>query len=230
MCRSFVDGDRTRDQMPGRLFRDHVPMDGGTTRQLPDVGETSRTWATVQRPAGTILIVAMSVGGTDRAPGWRRRSLRPRQSSRVDAGRSPTRFRIASRDQGHRRPPGSGSPSGWTSPPSSRSGRPPALLNAPTRSATSATWPTCWGYPAPRTGDRAHDTCRFEADAVVPHEGGPVTIGKIDSYKSGCLSLEATQGSDAEERRGLIRWLRREYQRSRAKPSSMPPSCPEWPW
>ena len=67
-------------------------------------------------------------------------------------------------------------------------------------------------HPAPRTGDRARDTYVFEADAVVPHEGGTVTIGKIDLYKAGCFILEAKQGSDAgattlgTARRGTPTW------------------------
>ena len=49
-------------------------------------------------------------------------------------------------------------------------------------------------HPDPRVADRARDTYVFEADAVVPHEGGTVTIGKIDLYKAGCFVLEAKQG------------------------------------
>jgi hypothetical protein len=67
-------------------------------------------------------------------------------------------------------------------------------------------------HPAPRTGDRARDAYVFEADAVVPHEGGAVSIGKIDLYKAGCFVLEAKQGSDAgaaslgTARRGTPAW------------------------
>jgi hypothetical protein len=56
------------------------------------------------------------------------------------------------------------------------------------------------------------DAYVFEADAVVPHEGGTVTIGKIDLYKAGCFVLEAKQGSDAgaaslgTARRGTPTW------------------------
>lgn len=52
-------------------------------------------------------------------------------------------------------------------------------------------------HPAPCTGDRARDTYVFEADAVVPHEGGAVSIGKMDLYKADCFVLEAKQGSHA---------------------------------
>lgn len=67
-------------------------------------------------------------------------------------------------------------------------------------------------HPEPRVGDRARDRYVFEADAVVPHEGGSVTIGKIDLYKAGCFVLEAKQGSDAgagslgTARRGTPAW------------------------
>lgn len=67
-------------------------------------------------------------------------------------------------------------------------------------------------HPAPCTGDRARDTYVFEADAVLPHEGGTVSIGKIDLYKAGCFVLEAKQGSDAganklgTARRGTPGW------------------------
>ena len=52
-------------------------------------------------------------------------------------------------------------------------------------------------HPAPCTGDRARDTYVFEADALVPHEGGAVSIGKMDLYKAECFVLEAKQGSHA---------------------------------
>jgi hypothetical protein len=52
-------------------------------------------------------------------------------------------------------------------------------------------------HPAPCTGDRARDTYVFEADALVLHEGGAVSIGKMDLYKAGCFVLEAKQGSHA---------------------------------
>ena len=37
----------------------------------------------------------------------------------------------------------------------------------------------------------------FEADAIIPHEGGAVSIGKMDLYKADCFVLEAKQGSHA---------------------------------
>ncbi len=52
-------------------------------------------------------------------------------------------------------------------------------------------------HPAPRTGDRERDTYVFEADAVLAHEGGAVSIGKMDLYKAECFVLEAKQGSHA---------------------------------
>jgi hypothetical protein len=51
--------------------------------------------------------------------------------------------------------------------------------------------------PAPTTGDTEKDTYVFERDAKLAHEGGAVTIGKIDLYKSGAFILEAKQGSEA---------------------------------
>ncbi len=66
--------------------------------------------------------------------------------------------------------------------------------------------------PRPRTGDRDRDRYCFEADAVVPHEGGTISIGKMDLYKAGCFVLEAKQGSHAPgtsvgtARRGTPAW------------------------
>jgi hypothetical protein len=51
--------------------------------------------------------------------------------------------------------------------------------------------------PAPTTGDTEKDLYVFERDAKLSHEGGAVTIGKIDLYKSGAFILEAKQGSEA---------------------------------
>jgi hypothetical protein len=55
--------------------------------------------------------------------------------------------------------------------------------------------------PAPTTGDPARDTYVFEKDAILPHEGGTTTIGKIDLYKEGAFILEAKQGSDATSKK-----------------------------
>ncbi|MDP2314346.1 MAG: class I SAM-dependent DNA methyltransferase [Pseudomonadota bacterium] len=52
-------------------------------------------------------------------------------------------------------------------------------------------------HPAPCTGHRERDLYVFEADSVVSHEGGAVSIGKMDLYKAGCFVLEAKQGSNA---------------------------------
>lgn len=52
-------------------------------------------------------------------------------------------------------------------------------------------------HPSPRTGDRERDKYVFEADAVMAHEGGTVSIGKMDLYKADCFVLEAKQGSNA---------------------------------
>ena len=59
------------------------------------------------------------------------------------------------------------------------------------------------GVPRPdaATGDRDRDHYVFERDAVVSHEGGKLTVGKIDLYKEGCFLLEAKQGSEAGDRR-----------------------------
>lgn len=60
--------------------------------------------------------------------------------------------------------------------------------------------------PEPTTGDPAHDRYVFEHDAQILHEGGRVTIGKIDLYKEGALLLEAKQGSDEKsKKRGTAR-------------------------
>ncbi len=50
--------------------------------------------------------------------------------------------------------------------------------------------------PAPSTGDNARDLYVFEKDAVMPHSGGAVTLGKMDLFKAGCFVLEAKQGSE----------------------------------
>lgn len=52
-------------------------------------------------------------------------------------------------------------------------------------------------HPAPCTGVRELDTYVFEADSIVHHEGGTVSIGKMDLYKADCFVLEAKQGSHA---------------------------------
>ncbi len=59
------------------------------------------------------------------------------------------------------------------------------------------------GVPRPdaATGDRERDLYVFERDAVMAHEGGKLTVGKIDLYKEGCFLLEAKQGSEAGDRR-----------------------------
>ena len=60
--------------------------------------------------------------------------------------------------------------------------------------------------PEPTTGDPAHDRYVFEHDAQILHEGGRVTIGKIDLYKEGALIIEAKQGSDEKsKKRGTAR-------------------------
>lgn len=43
--------------------------------------------------------------------------------------------------------------------------------------------------PDPATGDRERDRYVFERDALIPHEGGKVSVGKIDLYKEGCLAF-----------------------------------------
>ncbi|MES2641068.1 MAG: DNA methyltransferase [Myxococcota bacterium] len=62
--------------------------------------------------------------------------------------------------------------------------------------------------PDPTTGDPILDQYVFEADAKVPHEGGAVTIGKMDLYKAQCFVLEAKQGSKAGS--GKVGTARRE--------------------
>jgi hypothetical protein len=55
--------------------------------------------------------------------------------------------------------------------------------------------------PDPTTGDADKDAYVFEKDALIPHEGGSLTVGKIDLFKSGCFILEAKQGSDATSKK-----------------------------
>lgn len=66
--------------------------------------------------------------------------------------------------------------------------------------------------PAPTTGDGDKDAYVFERDAKFSHEGGVVTVGKIDLYKAGAFILEAKQGSEAgakkigTAKRGTAAW------------------------
>jgi hypothetical protein len=59
--------------------------------------------------------------------------------------------------------------------------------------------------PAPTTGDPLRDTYVFEKDAILPHEGGTTTIGKIDLYKEGAFILEAKQGVGGSLRSAGVR-------------------------
>ena len=60
--------------------------------------------------------------------------------------------------------------------------------------------------PEPTTGDPEHDRYVFEHDAKILHDGGRITIGKIDLYKEGSLILEAKQGStEKSKKRGTAR-------------------------
>jgi hypothetical protein len=66
--------------------------------------------------------------------------------------------------------------------------------------------------PRPTTGNPDADLFVFERDALIPHENGKVTIGKIDLYKHGYFILEAKQGSESGSKkvgtatRGSPRW------------------------
>jgi len=66
--------------------------------------------------------------------------------------------------------------------------------------------------PDPATGDPEADRYVFEKDAILPHEGGRISTGKVDLYKQGCFILEAKQGSEAgatklgTARRGTAMW------------------------
>ncbi len=66
--------------------------------------------------------------------------------------------------------------------------------------------------PDPVTGDPEADRYVFEKDALLPHEGGRVSTGKVDLYKHGCFILEAKQGSEAgatklgTAKRGTAMW------------------------
>ena len=51
--------------------------------------------------------------------------------------------------------------------------------------------------PNPTTSDPTKNTYVFEKDAPMPHEGGVVTLGKMDLFKADCFILEAKQGSEA---------------------------------
>ncbi len=60
--------------------------------------------------------------------------------------------------------------------------------------------------PEPTTGDPEHDRYVFEHDAKILHDGGKITIGKIDLFKDGSLILEAKQGStEKSKKRGTAR-------------------------
>lgn len=60
--------------------------------------------------------------------------------------------------------------------------------------------------PEPTTGDPEQDRYVFEHDAQILHDGGKITVGKIDLYKEGALILEAKQGSHAKsKKRGTAR-------------------------
>jgi hypothetical protein len=48
--------------------------------------------------------------------------------------------------------------------------------------------------PAPVTGVAERDVYVFEKDALMPHPGGAVTLGKMDLFKASCFVLEAKQG------------------------------------
>lgn len=50
--------------------------------------------------------------------------------------------------------------------------------------------------PSVTTGDPTRDIYVFEKDAVLVHEGGKRTVGRIDLYKHGCFILEAKQGAN----------------------------------
>ena len=66
--------------------------------------------------------------------------------------------------------------------------------------------------PSPTTGDPDLDRFVYERDALISHENGKVTIGKMDLYKEGCFILEAKQGSESGSKkvgtatRGSARW------------------------
>ncbi len=55
--------------------------------------------------------------------------------------------------------------------------------------------------PDVTTGDPERDTYVFEKDAVIVHEGGKRTVGRIDLYKQGCFIIEAKQGANAGSRK-----------------------------
>lgn len=60
--------------------------------------------------------------------------------------------------------------------------------------------------PDPTTGDPEQDLYVFEHDAQILHEGGKITVGKIDLYKEGSLIVEAKQGSqEKSKKRGTAR-------------------------
>jgi hypothetical protein len=66
--------------------------------------------------------------------------------------------------------------------------------------------------PEPATTNPERDVFVFEKDAVLTHEGGRISTGKIDLYKAGCFLLESKQGSEADghklgtARRGTPGW------------------------
>jgi hypothetical protein len=54
--------------------------------------------------------------------------------------------------------------------------------------------------PLPKRSDPKLDTYVFEADVIVPHDGRPTTVDKIDVYRAGCFIFEAKQAKDADDR------------------------------
>lgn len=66
--------------------------------------------------------------------------------------------------------------------------------------------------PDPATGDLARDRYVFEKPIPTAHEGGKLTVKRVDLYKHGCFLLEAKQGGAAggrkagTARRGTATW------------------------
>ncbi|HEX7480624.1 MAG TPA: DNA methyltransferase, partial [Polyangiales bacterium] len=55
--------------------------------------------------------------------------------------------------------------------------------------------------PDPTTADPERDLYVFEKDALMPHEGGKISRGKIDLYRADAFILEAKQGADATSKK-----------------------------
>ena len=77
--------------------------------------------------------------------------------------------------------------------------------------------------PLPKTNDPEKDRYVFEKDVARSREDG-TSIGRIDLFRAGCFVLEAKQVDAAK--RGIIRWLRPEFQNPQGKKDAVQGEIP----